>query len=205
MNSPPSNPPLGPPPPSPALLAEIARVHADAELLHDAAAVEAALARMAGEIAARLAERTPLVLTVPMGGIVPTGLLLPRLDFPLELDYCHASRYRGQTSGADLTWVRRPPEAVRGRSCLLIDDVLDEGLTLAALVAACQAAGAKEVLTAVLVEKRLARKPGGLAHADFVGLLADDRYLYGLGMDYKHFLRNAPGIYAVRRPEERRP
>jgi hypoxanthine phosphoribosyltransferase len=67
---------------------------------------------------------------------------------------------------------------------------------LSAIVEACQAQGAVEVLTAVLVEKRVPRR-GAVQRAIFTGLEADDRYLYGYGMDYKAYLRNAAGIFAV--------
>jgi hypoxanthine phosphoribosyltransferase len=132
-----------------------------------------------------------------IGGIVPTGLLLPRLNFPLQVDYLHVTRYRGRTAGGDLRWIKHPDIPLNGRTILVIDDVLDEGVTLGAIVQACKARGASEVLTAVLVEKRIERCEG-LHKADFTGLSADNRYLFGYGMDYKLYLRNAEGIFAVR-------
>jgi hypoxanthine phosphoribosyltransferase len=77
----------------------------------------------------------------------------------------------------------------------VIDDILDEGLTLAAIVARCREEGARRVWTAVLVEKQRARAVDFTA--DFVGLTVPDRYVFGYGMDYKGYLRNARGIYAV--------
>jgi hypoxanthine phosphoribosyltransferase len=53
------------------------------------------------------------------------------------------------------------------------------------------------VLTAVLVDKEHVREPGGLEKADFYGLEVEDRYIFGYGMDYKEYLRNAPGIFIV--------
>ena len=67
---------------------------------------------------------------------------------------------------------------------------------MAAVVAHCRAQGASSVLTAVLVDKHHERKVPGI-RADFVGLRVEDRYLYGYGMDYRSYLRNAAGIYAV--------
>ena len=83
---------------------------------------------------------------------------------------------------------------------LLIDDILDEGVTLAAICTACREAGAKQVYTAVLLNKLHSRKSG--LEADFVGLDVADRYVFGCGMDYKDYLRNVPGIYAI--PEEKK-
>ncbi len=175
---------------------EVRRVLESAELLYDRAEVEAALDRMATAIEQRLAGREPVVLCVMNGGLVPTGRILPRLGMPLRLDYIHATRYRGGTAGGTLEWLREPRLELAGQTVLVVDDILDQGLTLKAIVEACRGRGAREVFTAVLVEKVLAQRPG-LAQADFTALTVPDRYVFGYGMDYHEYLRNAPGIYAV--------
>lgn len=168
----------------------------EADCLYSAAQVEKALDRMADDIADRLAGTSPILMCVMNGGLVPTGKLATRLDFPLHMDYLHATRYRNTTSGGDLMWLARPHMDLRGRVVLVVDDILDEGITLAAIMDYCREQGASQVYSAVLVEKRHERKYG-LPDADFVGLEVEDRYVFGYGMDYKGFLRNAPGIYAV--------
>lgn len=157
-------------------------------------AIQAALDRMAEEITRVLAAADPLVLVVMQGGVIPAGQLLPRLDFPLRLDYVHATRYREQTRGGELHWLKSPPP-LAGESVLILDDVLDEGITLAEIVSACYRQGAKQVYTAVVVEKRRPRQVPLVA--DFIGVRVEDKYLFGYGMDYKGYLRNANGIYAV--------
>lgn len=171
-------------------------VYGAAECLYDRSEVEAALNRLALDISYVLAEANPLVITVMQGGLITAGMLLPRLAFPLQVDYLHATRYRGKTSGAELHWIVRPTQALTDRIVLLVDDIHDEGHTLEAIVEACKAAGARRVYSAVLVNKRHDRKAA--YRADFVGLEVEDRYVFGCGMDYKEYLRNAPGIYAVR-------
>jgi hypoxanthine phosphoribosyltransferase len=171
-------------------------VQARADRLHDAAAVEAALDRMAAQITAELRAADPIVITVMQGGIVPAGLLLPRLDFPLQIDYLHATRYSGNTRGGELHWIVRPTQPLRGRTVLLIDDIFDEGQTLTAIHRACVEAGVKRAYSAVLVSKRHERKTD--YRPDFVGLEVEDRYVFGYGMDYKEYLRNVRGIFAVR-------
>lgn len=180
-----------------ALLAEIRQVAQEADLLFDRSQIEAALDRMAEEIARQLGDSDPLLLCVMVGGIVPTGNLLKRFGFPLQLDYVHATRYRGRTRGGDLYWIKRPEIPMRGKTVLIIDDVLDEGITLEAILNGCYAAGAHEVFTAVLVEKQL-KRVAGMHAARFTGLKAENRYLFGFGMDYKGYLRNADGIYAIK-------
>jgi len=182
--------------PEDALLVELKQISSAARKLHDHAEISSAYDAMAAAIQARLADTNPLVLSAMVGGLIPTGHLLTRLDFPLQLDYVHASRYQGKTTGGELLWLRHPQIPLRGRVILIIDDVLDLGITLQELVAACEQEGAKAVYTAVLIEKDISDRPG-LAHADFTGIVSSDKYLYGHGMDYKTYLRNADGIYAV--------
>jgi hypoxanthine phosphoribosyltransferase len=173
------------------------KIFAEAECIFTPEAVEAALDRMATDITDRLAEADPLLLCIMHGGLTVTGRLLPRLHFPLETGYLHATRYGQETMGKHLDWKVRPTEDIRGRSVLLVDDILDEGRTLSMVIDYCLAEGAKEALTAVLVLKEHDRKVRTGMTADFVGLVSPDRFLFGCGMDYKGYWRNAAGIYAV--------
>ena len=174
---------------------EAADALATADQIYSRQEVEQALDRMAVEITGRLSGEDPIVLSVLNGALIPTGHLLTRLNFPLRQDYVHASRYRGETVGADLEWIGQPSTSLQGESVLVVDDILDEGVTLAAIVEACRQAGAREVLSAVLVEKLHDRGTG--FKADFTGLTVEDRYVFGYGMDYKGYLRNVPAIMAV--------
>lgn len=176
---------------------EAEKVLREADALYSAAEVEAAFDRMALAIAALLRERSPVVLPVMIGGLVPAGRLLARLDFPLELDYVHATRYEGGVKGESLRWRTRPGIPLRDRVVLVIDDILDEGFTLAAILEHCRAEGAREVYSAVLVHKHHDRRKA-VEKADFTGLEIGDRYVFGSGMDYHGYLRNVSGIYAVR-------
>jgi hypoxanthine phosphoribosyltransferase len=130
------------------------------------------------------------------GAMIPAGILLSHLAFPRHIDYIHASRYRGETSGGELHWRVKPRYELQDRVVLIIDDILDEGLTLQAIIEDCKQLGAAEVYSAVLVKKLHQRNVG--IEADFVGLEVADRYVFGFGMDYMEYLRNAPGIYAVK-------
>ena len=85
---------------------------------------------------------------------------------------------------------------MNGRDVLVLDDILDYGETLMAIRDACLKEGAKSFRSAVLVKKIHDNNCG--IEAEYVGLEVPDRYVFGYGMDYRDFLRNAPGIYAVR-------
>lgn len=172
-------------------------VSSKATCLHTKQEIEKELDRMSVEIHDRLQNSNPVFLCVMIGGLVLTGNLLPRLDFPLELNYVHATRYRGETRGGELNWIAKPTASLKDRTVLIIDDILDGGLTLAAIVDFCKKEGAKEVLTAVLLDKRETRIAGGTPVADFTGLIIPDGFVYGYGMDYNEYLRNAPGIFVV--------
>ena len=175
---------------------EAKKVWMEADCLFDQEEVEAAIKTMAVEISLKLNGRNPLIITVMNGAVVVAGKLLTYLDFPLEHDYIHVTRYRGETSGAKLHWLVKPQSSLAGRDILILDDILDEGPTLKAIIQYCHEMGAEHVYSAVLVLKQHDRNVG--VAADFVGLEAPDRYLFGYGMDYKEYLRNAAGIYAVK-------
>lgn len=178
------------------MIKKIRKVEQASKELFSKEDIEKVLDEMADQINAKLSETNPIILCTVIGGIVPTGLLLPRLNFPLELDYIHATRYRGETKGGHLHWVKQPEIDLKDRTILIIDDILDEGHTLEAIIEYCEAEGAKQTLTAVLIEKDLPKR-NGLQKADFTGLVAANEYLVGYGMDYKGYLRNLDSISAI--------
>jgi hypoxanthine phosphoribosyltransferase len=178
------------------MIAEIKQIQATAELLYSETQVEKAIDAMADKINLMLAETNPIFLCVMNGGIVTAGKLLTRLNFPLTIDAINASRYRNTTTGNDIKWLHKPETELKNRTILIVDDILDEGLTLDAIHKFCKQQGATSIFSAVLVDKTLEKtKP---IQADFVGLQVINRYLFGYGMDYKGYLRNAPGIFACK-------
>jgi hypoxanthine phosphoribosyltransferase len=174
------------------------KVLAEADLLITETEVKAAISRMAREITGQLKDSCPVLMCVMNGGLIFTGQLLTRLVFPLEVDYVHATRYGHEINGAQLNWTVRPQLDLKGRTVLLLDDILDEGVTLAAIADYCRQKGATEVFMAVLVEKLHLRKVTPGMRADFTGIEVGDRFLFGYGLDYKGYWRNAPGVYAVK-------
>jgi hypoxanthine phosphoribosyltransferase len=172
-----------------------------AELLYSKDEIDLNVDRMADEIREKLKDSNPLVLSVMTGGIIASSELLLRMDFPLEVDYIHATRYGNETQGNELKWIASPRKPITGRTILVIDDILDEGHTLNEILKYCATQGAENVYSAVLVQKDHDRNTG-LKQADFTGLIVPDRYVFGFGMDYKGYLRNVPGIYAAHIDDE---
>jgi hypoxanthine phosphoribosyltransferase len=174
---------------------EVKAALADAERIHSAAAVDEALDRMADDLTRHYRDRDPVLVCVMTGGLIPAGHLLTRLEFPLQLDYVHATRYQGSTEGGELQWMAGPNLSLEGRDVILVDDILDGGWTLATIKEELLARGAASVASVVLVSKRVSREVD--IEADYVGLEVEDRYVFGFGMDYEEYHRNLRGIYAL--------
>ncbi len=176
--------------------AEAQKILDEADLVVPAEAAAAAVRRVAGEIDAALRDAHPLVLAVMGGAVIFAGQLLPLLRFPLEFDYLHVTRYGDTTTGGELSWIVAPRASVAGRTVLVVDDVLDEGITLAAVRRRLLEQGARDCRIAVFADKDLGRaKP---VAADFTGVHLPNRYVFGYGMDVKGAWRNLPAVYAVK-------
>lgn len=167
-----------------------------AECLASASKVSRTLDRMAGQIQEDYAGRIPVLVAVMVGGVMPLAWLAQRLEIPLQLDYLHATRYRSGTRGGELHWLARPRENLLDRDVIIVDDILDEGITLAAVKHALSLERPRSIRIAVLVNKMHDRKVFGL-DADYVGLEVPDRYVFGCGMDYQEYFRQLPAIYAL--------
>ncbi|MCP5158220.1 MAG: hypoxanthine-guanine phosphoribosyltransferase [Gammaproteobacteria bacterium] len=169
----------------------------EAELLCSPEQVQSAMDRLADAVTARLKHCDPLVLIVMNGAFIPGAQLLSRLQFPLQVGYLHATRYRSGTRGGEIDWIAPLRPAVTDRVVLVVDDIFDEGDTLKAIIDEVRRQGATEAYSAVLVNKQHNRKAAGLT-VDFIGLEVPDYYVFGCGMDYKEYWRQLPAIYAAR-------
>ncbi|HKY01521.1 MAG TPA: hypoxanthine-guanine phosphoribosyltransferase [Burkholderiales bacterium] len=172
------------------------RMLEQADLLCPREQVDAAIEQLAQKLCKDFRGRQPLLLCVMNGAVYFCGKLLPLLDFPLHLDYVHASRYGDHLNGQQIQWKVAPPPYVKDRAVLVLDDILDEGLTLAAIKDQVLALGARSCEVAVLADKQTGRpKP---VRADYVGLQVPDRFVFGCGLDAYGSWRNLPAIYALK-------
>jgi len=168
----------------------------DSEPVAGAGEVRAAIEEVAGQIERKLSGEYPLVLAVMGGAVVFAGQILPLLRFPLDFDYIHASRYGSATRGAGVEWRVSPSDLAKGRTVLVLDDILDHGETMNVIRSRLLELGAAAFYCAVLVQKIL-QKPRPIT-ADFVGLRIPDRFVFGCGMDAKGYWRNLPEIRAMK-------
>lgn len=173
---------------------------ANAEEIVSADTVQAAVRNVAEVLNQRFdndeASDFPLVLGVMGGAVVFTGNLLPQLTFPLEFDYIHVTRYGDLDRGGEVVWKVIPRQDVKGRTIIIVDDILDEGETLAHVKQRLLDMGAAEVILAVFADKELGKvKP---VQADIVGLTVPNQFVVGFGMDAHGYWRNLPGLWVIR-------
>jgi hypoxanthine phosphoribosyltransferase len=173
---------------------------ANAEEIVSADQVQAAVRHVADVLNQRFdkdeAGEFPLVLGVMGGAVVFTGHLLPQLTFPLEFDYIHVTRYGDLDRGGEVVWKVIPRQDVKGRTIIIVDDILDEGETLAHVKQRLLDMGAAEVILAVFADKELGKvKP---VYADIVGLTVPNQFVVGFGMDAHGYWRNLPGLWVIR-------
>lgn len=190
-----ATPPVGTGPVTPA---QAKAVLASASLEFTAATIDQAIDRLGVQINAELDGQFPVFVAVMHGGLPFASDLLQRFTGPVELAYLHVSRYGAETTGSELRWLQGVTADVQQRNVLLIDDVLDQGVTMRALRTAMTDAGAASVKAAVLVHKDV---PECVSHADYIALHAANEYLFGRGMDYAGYWRNLRSIHSLNETE----
>lgn len=172
------------------------QIHQQAQLLFNENEVDQAIASLAQRLTPELENNFPLVLCVMNGGLYMTGQLMRNWDFPMTVDYVHATRYRLTTLGRDVLWKAYPQNSLKDRHVIIVDDIFDQGYTLEEVKKYCLAQGAKKCTSVFLIRKSHERKKANI-EADHVALECDDIYVYGSGMDFHSHFRNLSGVYAV--------
>lgn len=172
------------------------QVHQGAELLFDQDAVDQAIAELARRVEQDRAGDNPLVLCVMNGGIYLTGQLLRHWEFPLTVDYVHATRYRLATLGKNVLWKAYPQNEIRDRNVIIVDDIFDQGYTLEEVETYCNKHGAASCSSVFLMHKLHPRKRAEI-EPDYFALECGDVYVYGAGMDLNGHFRNLSSIYAL--------
>ena len=168
---------------------------AGAECLVDRATIQASMDALAQRLHQRLDGVDDLtVMAIMNGGLMATADLIRRLPQALRVDYVHATRYRDQLQGADLAW-QRWPTRIEG-TIVLVDDIFDEGYTMAAVRDRLLAEGAQAVITVVAAVKQHNR---GLARdwVDEHAFVVPDRYVFGYGLDYHGLWRQLDAVWGL--------
>ncbi len=170
-------------------------MHSIAELrvLFHRQEIEATVRRLASEISQDYRHKNPLLLGILRGSFVFLADLIRHLDFPLEVDFIGLSSYGSstQTSGK-IKVVKKLETPVRGRHVLVVEDIVDSGLTTAFLLDYLQKQKSASVKICALSDKPSRRKVP--VNIDYLGFTVPNKFLVGYGLDANQKFRNLPDI-----------
>ncbi len=175
----------------------LSEVQRECDLILNKRQVSQTVVKVASAIEKDFKSVNPLFLIVMNGGLLFASDVLKACPFRSSVDYIHASRYGDEMVGSMLSWYARPTSDLTGRDVLVLDDILDGGITLSGITEYCHAQGANSVTSVIFANKPIERQDGGIQHADIVGVDIPDRYVFGYGMDYKGAWRQLQEVYAV--------
>jgi hypoxanthine phosphoribosyltransferase len=167
------------------------------EILFSEQAVRARIAELGREIGAYYGDDTVTLVVLANGALLFGADLARALTCPVEWDVLSVHSYANDRSTGTVSFRAELKLDPAGRRILLADEVLDSGVTLAAVRNKLLGLGAREVKTAVMVEKLRPRPAGAVDHADWTGVVLPDRYLVGYGLDSHEKYRNLPYISAL--------
>ena len=159
----------------------------ESSLIYSNKKISDAISNIADNCNSILSDQEVTILPVMNGALIFSGQLIPKL--------IHTSRYLNNEGQKTVNWIYEPNlDLIKNKTVLVIDDILDEGITLNNIKKKLIEIGAKQVLIAVLFDKKIDKiksiKP------DFFGLEVPDAYVYGFGLDFKGIGRNIPHLYA---------
>ena len=176
------------------MLLNVTGVFSDLDrVLLDAPAIQGRVAAMAVQVKHDFQGELLTVIAIMDGGLFFVADLLRGMDVPMRLVTIGASSYHGTTQSSGQVKFLWPPDLdLKGQHVLLLDDILDTGLTLAALQDRLLTEGAASVRTGVLLKKR--REQARQVSVDYIGFEIEDEFVVGYGMDYQGRFRNLPCI-----------
>jgi hypoxanthine phosphoribosyltransferase len=151
---------------------------------------------LAREITRDLKGQEIVVVALLGGTVMFLADLLRHLALPLRLDFVGVSSYRGGTVSGRLTFTKDLRLDVRGRHVLLVDDILDTGRTLQAVLQRVRRLAPAAISTCVLLDKPSRRKVD--VSADYVGFRIPDLFVVGYGLDFAERHRNVPFVGVLR-------
>lgn len=171
------------------------------QLLVSAQQISRRVAELGRELSPLMQDNAPwLVIGVLRGAFIFMADLVRNLSVPVHIDFIQVSSYGNAAfSSGGVELLSAPRMAVKGRSLLLLDDVLDTGNSLQWLVNYFVNQGAAQVLSCVLLDKPDCRKTA--INADFVGFSLSTGYVVGYGLDMAQDYRQLPGVYQL--PEDK--
>ena len=154
-----------------------------------------AVERIASAINAELAEACPVFVAVLNGSFMFAADLLKRVSIPCEISFVKMRSYEGTASSGNVKALVGLDTNIEGRTVVIVEDIVDTGLTLESLAAQLHAQGAGRVKVATLLFKPAAFRRG--TRPDYVGFEVDNRFVVGYGMDYSGQGRNLKEVHVL--------
>ena len=168
----------------------------DFELFIEAATIQERIKRVAAEINNDLKNKDPIFIAVLNGSFMFAGDLMKEVSIPCEITFVRIASYRGMSTTKDLKEVLGLNEDIKGRTVVIVEDIVDTGHTIERLIQQFTALEPKEIKIATLLFKPKALikdvKP------DYVALEIPNDFIVGFGLDYAGFGRNLQDIYKIK-------
>lgn len=158
-------------------------------------AIQARIQEMASKINADYADRRPLIVGVLNGAVLFTADLLKNLDIPCEITFIRVASYAATESTGHLKQILGLNEAIEGRHLIVVEDIVDTGLTIADVCDQLRAQNPASIAIATLLYKPSALKKD--ITLDYVGFEIENRFVLGYGLDYDGLGRNTKDILVV--------
>ncbi|MGL4796458.1 MAG: hypoxanthine phosphoribosyltransferase [Paraclostridium sp.] len=137
-----------------------------------------------------------LVVGILKGASVFVADLIRNINLDVNIDFMSVSSYGNSTESSGVVKILKDLDVnIEGKNVLIVEDIIDSGLTLSNLVAALQTRNPKSLKLCTLLDKPQRRKAD--IHVDYVGFVIEDKFIVGYGIDYAEKYRNLPYIGVV--------
>ena len=155
--------------------------------------IHLAIKNIAEEINQDIQSDILYVLTVMNGGLFFSAHLIPLLKHTIYHDYIHATRYGNKVHGGHIHWIKEPEDVIKGKNILIVDDILDEGITLSEIISKCKKMGANNIFYTVLFNKLIDKDKS--IFPSYHALNVPNKFVFGFGLDYNGFGRALPDLH----------
>ena len=153
---------------------------------------------LAAQITKDYSDKTPIVIGILKGSVIFLSDLIRSIDLPISLDFIAVSSYASEMTSSGVVRIQYDMKtSIEGRDVLVVEDIVDTGLTLAYLLENFATRHPKSIKICALLDKKEARKSDIELKIDYVGFEVPDQFLVGYGLDYDEKYRNLPFVAAI--------
>jgi hypoxanthine phosphoribosyltransferase len=157
--------------------------------------IAAKVAELGARISADFAGQPVVLIGVLKGAAIFLADLARHISLDVSFDFIAVSSYRNSTQSGELQLIKDMDESVEGKNVILVEDILDTGVTLTYLKKLLLARQPRVLKVATLLDKHAARKVP--VEADYVGFEIPDQFVVGYGLDFAQRYRNLPHVYVM--------